>query len=334
MKLAVIGAGSWGTALAAVAGHKNEVLIWARDPELAEAIDTRHTNARYLEGITLPESLRATATLQDAVADADAILMSVPSHGFREVLAGMREWVAPSVPILSMSKGVEQESLMRMTEVIADVLPKHDASRIGVLTGPNLAREVAEGQPAATVIALSATGTAARLQQALMTDVFRVYTNPDVVGCEIAGALKNVVALGAGIAHGLGFGDNAKAAIITRGLAELSRLGAAMGGNPLTFSGLAGMGDLVATCTSPKSRNRTVGELLGQGRSLDSIVSEMNMVAEGVKSTRAVLELASRQKVEMPIAEMVGRVLYEGQDPAEAVATLMRRDAKPEQLGM
>ncbi len=334
MNITVIGAGSWGTAVASICATNGNVRLWARDEELAAHINTHHENDRYLAGVSLPKHIVATSVLQDALGDADVVIMGVPSHGFRAVLSEIRPLVNSSIPIISLSKGVEQGTLMRMTEVIADVLPDHDTAKIGVLTGPNLAREVAEGQPAASVIALRATGTAARLQQAFMTDVFRVYTNPDVVGCEIAGALKNVIALGAGIAHGLGFGDNAKSAIITRGLAELARLGVKLGGNSLTFSGLAGMGDLVATCTSEKSRNRTVGVLLGQGRSLESIVAEMNMVAEGVKSTEAVLALASQHGIEMPIAEMVGRVLYEGQAPAVAVATLMQRDAKPELLGM
>jgi len=238
------------------------------------------------------------------------------------------------VPILSLSKGVEQGTGLRMTEVVADVLPGHRRDRIGVLTGPNLAREVALGQPAATVVAIDDADAAAALQTVFMTATFRVYTNPDVVGCEIAGALKNVIALAAGIAHGLGYGDNTKAALITRGLAELARLGISLGGDPLTFSGLAGMGDLVATCTSEKSRNRTVGVALGQGRELDDIVAEMKMVAEGVKSTQAVLELAGRQGVEMPIAEQVGAVLYEGRTPAEIVPALMLRQAKPELRGM
>jgi glycerol-3-phosphate dehydrogenase (NAD(P)+) len=217
---------------------------------------------------------------------------------------------------------------------VADVLPEHRRDRIGVLTGPNLAREVALGQPAATVVAIEDAETAAALQHVFMTATFRVYTNPDVVGCESAGALKNVIALAAGIAHGLGYGDNTKAALITRGLAELARLGISLGGDPLTFSGLAGMGDLVATCTSEKSRNRAVGVALGQGRKLDDIVTEMKMVAEGVKSTQAVLELAAGHGVEMPIAEQVGAVLYEGRTPAEIVPALMLREAKPELRGM
>jgi glycerol-3-phosphate dehydrogenase (NAD(P)+) len=330
VKVAVVGAGSWGTAVAAIAATNSPTVLWARNPDLAECIDARHENPEYLPGIRLPASLRATASIDEACEGADVVVLGVPSHGFRAVLEAARPYVGADVPVLSLSKGVEQGTLLRMTEVVADVLPEHRDDRTGVLTGPNLAREVAEGQPTASVVAIGDPDTAEDLQRLFMTATFRMYTNPDVVGCEIAGALKNVIALGAGIAHGLGYGDNTKAALITRGLAELARLGRALGGDPLTFSGLAGMGDLVATCTSEKSRNRTVGVALAQGRSLDDIVTEMKMVAEGVKSTAAVLELASRAEIEMPIAEQVGAVLYEGRTPAEIVPALMLREAKPE----
>jgi glycerol-3-phosphate dehydrogenase (NAD(P)+) len=233
-----------------------------------------------------------------------------------------------------LSKGIEQHTLARMTEVIADVLDDHPVERIGVLSGPNLAKEIVQGQPAATVIAMTDGAMAERLQTAFMTPTFRVYTNPDVVGCEIAGALKNVIAIGVGIAHGLDYGDNAKAALITRGLAELARLGVAMGGDPLTFAGLAGMGDLIATCNSPQSRNRTVGVELGKGRKLDEIVADMKMVAEGVKSTEAVTQLGARFGVELPVADFVGRVLYSGAHPADLVPELMLRKAKSELHGM
>jgi glycerol-3-phosphate dehydrogenase (NAD(P)+) len=262
------------------------------------------------------------------------VVLAVPSHGFRDVLGSAADAIASDVPVVSLSKGVEQGTYLRMTEVVADVLVGHRPDRIGVLTGPNLAREVAEGQPTASVIAMTDDDMAKTLQQTFMTYTFRVYTNPDVVGCEIAGALKNVLAIATGIASGLGYGDNTKAALMTRGLAELARLGVALGGDPLTFSGLAGMGDLVATCTSEKSRNRHVGVELGRGRSLEEILDEMNMVAEGVKSTGAVLELAAKHDVEMPIAAFVGAVLYEGARAADIVPTLMLREAKPELHGM
>ena len=260
--------------------------------------------------------------------------MAVPSHGFRAVLAEAAPAVGAGVPVISLAKGVEQGTRARMTQVVAEVLPGHPPDRIGVLTGPNLAREVAEGQPTASVVAVGDEDTATMLQHLFMTPTFRVYTNSDVVGCEIAGALKNVIALAVGAAAGLGFGDNTRAALITRGLAELARLGVALGGNPMTFAGLAGMGDLVATCTSEKSRNRFVGVELGRGRTLDDIVTEMNMVAEGVKTTAAVLELAAEYDVEMPIATMVGAVLYEGLHAADMVPALMLREAKPELHGI
>ncbi len=333
-RVAVIGAGSWGTAVAAIAAVNGDAVLWARDPEVASRIERDRANRDYLPDIELPESLAATSDLVAACVDADVVVMGVPSHGFRAVLEAAAGSIRADAPILSLSKGVEQGTVLRMTQVIADVLPDHRLDRIGVLTGPNLAREVALGQPAATVVAIDDPDAAARLQRLFMTGTFRVYTNPDVVGCEIAGALKNVIALAAGIAHGLGYGDNTKAALITRGLAELARLGIALGGEPLTFSGLAGMGDLVATCTSEKSRNRAVGVALGEGRKLDDIVAEMKMVAEGVKSTSAVLELAARHEVEMPIAEQVGAVLYEDLAPSDIVPALMLREAKPELRGM
>jgi glycerol-3-phosphate dehydrogenase (NAD(P)+) len=267
-------------------------------------------------------------------ADADVVVMAVPSHGFRDVLASAAAAIRSDVPVVSVSKGVERQTLLRMTEVVLDVLADHDPGRVAALTGPNLAREIAEGQPAATVIACRDDATAAALQQRFMTDTFRVYTNPDLVGCEIAGALKNVVALAAGTAAGLGYGDNTQAALITRGLAELTRLGVALGGQPLTFAGLAGLGDLVATCTSEKSRNRSVGVELGRGRPLAEIVASSNMVAEGVRSTSAVLELAARAGVDVPIASIVGAVLYDGRRPADLVPELMLREAKSELDGL
>ncbi len=330
MAVAVIGAGSWGTAVAAIVSHNTEAVLWARRPELAAAINDEHENPDYLPGNPLPTDLRATSDLAEAVGGAEVIVMGVPSHGYRTVLEQAAGLVPPDVPVISLSKGVEQDTLMRMTEVTRDVLPGHDASRIGVLTGPNLAKEIIAGQPAATVVAVRDTETAARLQSLFITPTLRVYTNRDVVGCEAAGALKNVMAIASGMAHGLGFGDNTTATLITRALAELTRLGSAMGGEATTFAGLAGMGDLIATCMSSQSRNHRVGYGLGQGRRLDDIINEMNMVAEGVKSTRGILALAERHIVEMPIAEQVGKVLYEDKDPKAAVAELMTREAKSE----
>jgi glycerol-3-phosphate dehydrogenase (NAD(P)+) len=332
--VAVIGAGSWGTTVAAIVSANAPTVIWGRNRDLTATIARTHENPAYLPGITLPDTLRATGDLGAACSGADVVVMAVPSHGFRGVLCEAAAFLRDDVPIVSVSKGVERDTLLRMTEVTLDVLPNHRRGRVAVLTGPNLAREVALGQPAASVIACPDDATAALLQQLFMTRSFRVYTNPDLIGCEIAGALKNVIAIAVGTATGLGYGDNAQAALITRGLAELTRLGVALGGEPLTFAGLAGLGDLVATCTSPQSRNRTVGCELGRGRALAGIVDEMRMVAEGVRTTAAVLELARRWDVEMPIAAIVGAVLYDGRHPAELVPTLMLREAKPELHGL
>jgi glycerol-3-phosphate dehydrogenase (NAD(P)+) len=334
VKVAVIGAGSWGTAVASIACANADAVLWARRPELADTINADHVNDAYLPNIALPTDLEATSSLEAACTGADVVVVGVPSHGFRSVLCDARPFVARDAAVVSLSKGIEQGSLRRMTEVIDEVLEGHDQGAVGVLTGPNLAKEVASGQPTASVVAVRNDAVAEELQQVFFTPTLRVYTNPDVVGCEMAGALKNVLAIGAGIADGLGYGDNTKAALITRGLAELARLGVACGGDPLTFAGLAGMGDLIATCSSPQSRNRHVGVQLGEGRALDDIVAEMNMVAEGVKTTAAVIELAQRYEVEMPLAAFVGRVLYEGARPADLVPELMLRKAKPELHGM
>jgi glycerol-3-phosphate dehydrogenase (NAD(P)+) len=257
--------------------------------------------------------------------------MGVPSHGFREVLSAGAPFLTEGAPIISLSKGVEQHSLKRMTEVVADVAPGHPC---GVLTGPNLAKEIMAGRPAASVVALTDADLATELQPIFSRPSFRVYTNDDVVGCEVAGALKNVMALAAGMSDGMGLGDNSKAALMTRGLAELARLGVAIGGRPLTFSGLAGMGDLVATCMSRQSRNRTVGEQLGKGRSIDDIIADMQMVAEGVKTARAVVELGRRVGVELPIAEQVAAVVNGEKTAADVIPSLMQREAKGELDGM
>ncbi len=320
--------------MSCLCGRTAETTLWARRPELAAEIMTTGLNAAYLPGVAIPESVTVTSDLSAALEGADATIIAVPSHGFRAVMAQAAESISASQPILSLTKGIERDTLLRMTEVVLEVVPAADPGRVGVLTGPNLAAEVAAGQPTAAVVAMQDDASATRLQALLMGPTFRVYTNPDVAGCESAGALKNVMAIAAGMAHGLGYGDNSMAALVTRALAELTRLGVAMGGNPLTFAGLAGMGDLIATCFSDKSRNRRVGVELGKGRPLDSILAEMSMVAEGVKTTPAVLALANRHGVEMPIARMVGAVLYEGRVPAEMVEGLMMRTAKPELHGI
>lgn len=335
MKVAVIGAGSWGTAVARlVSGNAEDVVLWARDPRAAALLGSTRENATYLPGFELPGALEVTASLGAACSEADVVVLGVPSHGLRKVLEGAKPYISANALVVSLAKGLEQTTDLRMSEVVVDVLGPGVARRSGVLTGPNLAREVAGGQPTASVVAVPDAAAARLLQSVFMTPTFRVYTNPDVVGCELAGVVKNVIAIAAGIAAGLGFGANTMAALLTRGLAELARLGTTMGGDPLTFAGLAGMGDLVATCTSPQSRNRSVGVELGKGRPLDEITSEMHMVAEGVKSTRAVLALARAHGVEMPIAEQVGAVLYEGRRAPELLAGLMSREAKSELYGL
>jgi glycerol-3-phosphate dehydrogenase (NAD(P)+) len=330
MHVAVIGAGSWGTAVSGIVGASLPTVLWARRPDVAEAINAGRRNPNYLTEYRLPDLVSATSDLGAAIDGAEVVVVGVPSHGYRNVLAEAAPSIGSDIPVVSLAKGIEPETLMRMTQVTADVMPTHDADSIGVLTGPNLAREVVAGQPAATVIAFPDVSVARRLQTMFMTATFRVYTNTDVVGAESAGALKNAMAIAAGMVDGLGFGDNTMASLITRALAELTRLGIAMGGRPETFAGLAGMGDLIATCSSSSSRNHQVGYGLGSGLPLDEIINEMNMVAEGVKSTRGILALAQRNSVEMPIAEQVGKVLYEGASPAEAVATLMMREARSE----
>ncbi len=326
----VIGSGSWGTAVASMIAPTVRTTIWARRPELVDEINRDHRNSAYLPGLDLAPQLSATADLRGAVGEASALVVGVPSHGFRSVIASVADEIRPNIPIISLSKGIEANTLMRMTEVTADVLPNHATDVIGALTGPNLAREIIAGQPAATVIAIGDGATAAHLQHVFMNPRFRVYTNPDVIGSETAGAVKNVMAIAAGMAAGKGFGDNTLATLITRALVEMTRLGVAMGGDVRTFSGLAGLGDLVATCNSTQSRNHQVGFALGRGKALDDIVSDMSMVAEGVKSTRGVLALAERHGVEMPIAAQVGRVLYDGVDPSDALRELMTRAAKSE----
>ncbi len=305
-------------------------MLWARRAELAESMNETAENADYLPDIRLPYGLRATADPEVAVEDAEVVIMAVPSHGFREVFSKIAPAIPPQTPLLSLVKGIEQGSNQSMTQVIAAVDGNRDPRLVGVLTGPNLAREVAIGQPAAAVIGMRDEASAMAVQAALMDPTFRIYTNTDVVGCELAGALKNVMALAAGMARGLGFGQNTLAALITRALAELTRLGTAMGGRAKTFAGLAGMGDLIATCQSDQSRNNRVGMALARGKKLDAIINEMNMVAEGVKTVTPVLELAAEHGVETPIASQVSQVLHHGVHPRDAVLTLMTREARPE----
>jgi glycerol-3-phosphate dehydrogenase (NAD(P)+) len=329
MRVAVLGAGSWGTTLASLLSVPSETVLWAREPEIAEAVSRHGENPVFLPGFALSPALRATTDLETALRGAEVIVVAVPSRYFRSVVEAVRPFVPGDADLVSVTKGIDPATRQRMTEVLAEVL-EHDPRRVCALSGPNLAREVMAGEPSATVIACRDSARAERLQHLFMTDSLRVYTNPDVVGCEIGGAVKNVLAIAAGIGDGMGYGWNTKAALITRGLAELTRLGVALGGEPLTFLGLAGNGDLTATCSSPQSRNRHVGEELGKGRSLNEILDSMHMVAEGVETTPAILGLARRLGVEMPISEKVGAVLGGELSAAEVVSLLMQREAKSE----
>jgi len=334
LKVAVVGAGSWGTAFACIpASNGIDTIVWARRQDLADAISSRHECPDYLPGVALPPTLEATHDLERALSDAQIVVMAIPSHAFRDVLRDVVSHVSTDASMLSLTKGLEQQTLKRMTEVMRQEIDLPPWA-FGTLTGPNLAREIAQGQPAAAVIGFEETDTAVKMQKAFMSPRFRVYTNEDVPGCELGGAIKNVIAIAAGIGDGMGFGDNSKATLITRGFAEMARLGTALGGKALTFAGLAGMGDLIATCASPLSRNRHVGEQLGKGRTIDEIIAEMNMVAEGVKTSRVVVQLAEGAGVSMPIAEHVVKVVHEGMSPEEALLSLMSREAEPEFLGL
>jgi glycerol-3-phosphate dehydrogenase (NAD(P)+) len=334
LKIAVVGAGSWGTAFATIPARSGvDTVVWARREEVAEQISERHECPAYLPGVELPLSLRATHDMEEALDRAQIVVMAVPSHAFRDVLKEAAAFVSSDASMISLTKGLEQETRKRMTEVMRqeiDLPPWGFAT----LTGPNLAKEIAAGQPAAAVLGCEDEEGAATMQRAFMSDRFRVYTNEDVKGCELGGAIKNVIAIAAGIGDGMGFGDNSKAALITRGFAEMARLGVALGGKALTFAGLAGMGDLIATCTSRLSRNRHVGEELGKGRKIDDVIAEMNMVAEGVKTSRVVVELADKAGVHMPISEHVVKVVHEGMSPEEALTSLMTREAEPEFHGL
>jgi glycerol-3-phosphate dehydrogenase (NAD(P)+) len=327
MRTAVVGAGSWGTTVAHLAAHNVPTVLWSRRPELTDAINRAHENVDYLAGYPLHPELRATSSLEEVAQEADVVVMGVPSHGYRDVLTELAPHIRPWVPVVSLTKGLEQGTRLRMSQVVHELLPGHP---VGVLTGPNLAKEILGGYAAAAVVGMADEFIATEVQRVFACDVFRVYFHGDVIGAELGGVLKNVIAIAAGMAVGLGAGDNTRAAVITRGLAEITRLGVAMGGDPATFAGLAGMGDLIATCVSPQSRNRHVGEQLGQGRKIDEIIAEMKQVAEGVKSCRVVLDLAEERGIEMPItAEVVG-VCHEGRTAVEAYRGLLKRQARHE----
>ncbi len=329
--VAVIGAGSWGTTVASVAAANAPTVLWARRSDLADEINQAHTNSAYLPDLGLHPGLRATSSIEEAAASADVLVMAVPSHGYRAVLESAADHVRPWIPVVSLVKGLERGTKLRMTQVVEQVLPGHPA---GVLSGPNLAREIMTGHAAAAVIAMPDARIAMPLQDIFKAPMFRIYRSTDVVGAEIAGALKNVFAIAAGMSTGLGTGDNTRALVISRAIAEMTRLGVAMGGDQLTFAGLAGMGDLLATCISPLSRNRRVGEELAKGRSLDEITKEMNMVAEGIKTSSVARELADEHDVDMPIVRQVDAVINEGRTPAEAYDGLLQRVPSTEFQGV
>ncbi len=321
LKIGLLGGGSWGTTVAALATRNAPVMLWARDGATVDDINTNHRNSRYLPDLTLPTTLRASADLGEVVAQADVIVMGVPSSSFRPVLEEVAKHIRPWVPVLSLTKGLELSTGKRMTELVVECLPGHP---VGVLTGPNLAREILGGQAAASVISMEDEIILRRLQSLFHSGLFRVYTNTDLIGCELGGVLKNIIAIAVGMGDGQGAGDNTRSALITRGLSEMTRLGVAMGGKAETFAGLTGMGDLIATCTSPLSRNRSVGVELGKGRKLDDIIASMHMVAEGVKSAPTVMALAEQHGVLMPISRDVYDVLQGNCTPSEIFRGLLR----------
>jgi glycerol-3-phosphate dehydrogenase (NAD(P)+) len=335
MNIGVIGGGSWGTALAKLlAENDHDVLVWCYEEELPAAINERHENPEYLPGFRLPDNLRATNDLKAAVTDKEMIVSVVPSHVVRSVIEQVAEDIPPATPIISATKGIENETQMLVSDILEDVLPERCHPYLAYLSGPSFAREVADHKPTAVTIASFNHKLAKRAQQAFSNDVFRCYTSTDVVGVEIGGAVKNVIAIAAGAVSGMDLGLNAMAGMITRGLHEMSRLAVRMGANPLTLAGLAGMGDLVLTCTGGLSRNRSVGQKLGEGHKIEEIVGKMNMVAEGVKTSKSVYTLSRELDVEMPICEQVYAVLYEDKPADQVVRDLMGRELKAEQQGL
>jgi len=327
LNVGLLGGGSWGTTVASLTAKNSPTVIWARNPKTVEEINTHHTNEKYLPNAKLTPSLRASNSIKETVENADVVVMGVPAQSFRAVLEEAKPHIRPWVPIINLAKGLELSTKKRMTEIIEEIMPGHPA---GVLTGPNLAKEIHFGNAAAAVIAMVDDTIAMKLQSVFSSGLFRVYTNTDVIGCELGGALKNIIAIASGMGDGANAGDNTRAAIITRGLAELTRLGIAMGGKKSTFAGLAGMGDLVATCSSSKSRNHHVGFQLGRGKSLEEIVGEMNEVAEGVKTAKVVMELAKEYKIDMPISKEIYKVLYEGNTVNDAFRGLLKHEVGSE----
>ncbi|MCS7156955.1 MAG: NAD(P)-dependent glycerol-3-phosphate dehydrogenase [Blastocatellia bacterium] len=330
-RVAIIGAGSWGTALSILAARRGHVVtLWSHEPEVAAAIRERRENPVYLPGALVPLQVRATTSLEEALESADVVITAIPSHVCRSIYERMRPWLHPQLIFVSATKGLEVETQMRMSEVLREVLRDRFEPRVVVLSGPSFAQEVARGDPTAVVAASYPLEYGQLVQRLLSGPSFRIYASPDVVGVEIGGAVKNVIAIGAGVVAGLGWGNNSIAALITRGLAEMTRLVVALGGRAETMAGLAGVGDLVLTCTGQLSRNRQVGIELGRGRKLSDILANMRQVAEGVRTTRAVYRLSQRLGVEMPITASIYALLYEGRDPRDVAAALMERPLKRE----
>lgn len=330
-KVTVLGAGSWGTALAMVLANNNhECLLWSHREDQANEINEKNTNKKYLPETILPANLKATSDFETAITHANTIVVAVPTKAIREVCQNMKEFLNGQKLFVHVSKGIEPDSFKRISEMMADELPKDNVEGIVVLSGPSHAEEVVLQHPTTVTAASENLAAAKKVQDLFMNQSFRVYTNEDVIGVEIGAALKNVIALAAGIVDGLGYGDNAKAALITRGLSEITRLGISLGAQPYTFSGLTGMGDLIATCTSVHSRNWRAGNMLGKGASLDKVLDEIGMVVEGVRTTKAAFKLAQKQQVDMPITEALYSVLFEQVHPKEAVDALMHRTKKHE----
>jgi len=333
MRIAVIGAGSWGTAVSWLLGGKgHDISLWSRESEIADGINATHSNPVYLPSVVLSPTVFSSPDMERALSGAEAVVMVTPSIGVRETAEAMKPHLSSKTPVVILSKGVEGGTNLLMTEVLNDVLGTRE--RIAGLSGPNHAEEVSRGIPSATVVAAYAPAVGDLFQDIFMTSFFRVYTNPDVVGVELAGASKNVVAIAAGMSDGLGYGDNTKATLMTRGLAEMSRLGTAVGANPLTYMGLAGMGDLIATCTSRHSRNRNLGELIAKGGTMEAFYEQTHMVAEGAVACITVDELGKREGLELPITHQVRAILYEGMPVSSAEKALLGRGAKDELHGL
>jgi glycerol-3-phosphate dehydrogenase (NAD(P)+) len=331
LKASVFGAGSFGTAVAQVlATNFEEVALWARDPALVEAVNGRHENPGYLPGLPLSPRVKATTDVESAAAGTELVVMAVPSQAVRGFLQASHLVLPPHVPVVTIAKGIENETLCTMTEVLEQCLPESFFPSIAVLSGPSFAKEMMARLPTVVTVAARLERTAKAVQAMFSSEVFRTYTSTDVVGVQVGGALKNVIAIAAGVSDGMGLGHNSRAAIITRGLAEISRIAVRMGGNPLTLSGLAGMGDLVLTCTGELSRNRTVGFQLGQGRAMEDILAQMKQVAEGVKTARSARDLAAKFQVELPICQQVYALAYEGKSPRAVLMELMVRSPKSE----